>query len=140
MLFSFSVGMSWNWCHSNFALSFYWSKSILVPLNFFGHSGDLWSYKMSLLVFCYWVWWGFVCLVLLACSCAEMLGVRNKKCVNKKYILPTKKKRGMVFCYQNCSSDWEKLLELEAEGLEFAKYLRSLEQFIQTVKGQNNFW
>ena len=56
----------------------------------------------------------------------------------------------MVFCYQNCSdllwekivlnSDREKLLKFEAEGLEFAKFLRSLEQFIQTVKGQNNFW
>ena len=29
-----------------------------------------------------------------------------------------------------CSSDWEKLLKFEAEGREF----------IQTVKGQNNFW
>ena len=28
----------------------------------------------------------------------------------------------------------------EAEGREFAKFLRSLKQFIQTVKGQNNFW
>ena len=50
----------------------------------------------------------------------------------------------MVFCYQNwddytvrkkCSSDLEKL----SEGREFAKFLRSLEKFIQTVKGQNNF-
>ena len=39
-----------------------------------------------------------------------------------------------------CSSDWEKLLKFEAEGQEVAKILRSLEQFIQTVKGQNNFW
>ena len=31
---------------------------------------------------------------------------------------------------KNCSSDREKV----------AKVLRSLEQFIQTVKGQNNFW
>ena len=55
----------------------------------------------------------------------------------------------MVFCYQNCSdlqwekncsSDREKLLEFEAEGREFAKFLRSLEQFIQTVKGQKKFW
>ena len=56
----------------------------------------------------------------------------------------------MVFCYQNCSdlctvtkncsSDREKLLKFEAEGREFAKFFRSLEQFIQTVKGQNNFW
>ena len=48
---------------------------------------------------------------------------------------PTK----MVFCYQNCSSDQEKRLKFEANGREFAKYLRSLEQFIQKMKGQNNF-
>ena len=31
-------------------------------------------------------------------------------------------------------------LEKISEGREFAKFLRSLEQFILTVKGQNNFW
>ena len=31
-------------------------------------------------------------------------------------------------------------MKLEAEGPEFTKILWSLEQFIQTVKGQNNFW
>jgi hypothetical protein len=41
---------------------------------------------------------------------------------------------------KNCSIDWEKLLKLEAESREFPKNFRSLEQFIQTVKGQNNFW
>ena len=41
---------------------------------------------------------------------------------------------------KNWSSDREKLLKFEAEGQEFAKNLRLLEQFIQTVKGQNNFW
>jgi hypothetical protein len=41
---------------------------------------------------------------------------------------------------KKCSSDQEKLLEFEAEGREFAKVLRSLKQFVQTVKGQNNFW
>ena len=41
---------------------------------------------------------------------------------------------------KSCSSDQEKLLKFEAEGREFAKILRWLEQFIQTVKGQNNFW
>ena len=41
---------------------------------------------------------------------------------------------------KKCSSHREKLLKFEAEGREFAKFLRSLEQFIQTVKGQNNFW
>ena len=39
-----------------------------------------------------------------------------------------------------CSSDREKVLKIEAEGREFSNFLRSLEQFIQTVKGQNNFW
>ena len=34
----------------------------------------------------------------------------------------------------------EKNLKFKAEGQEFAKFFRSLEQFIQTVKGQNNFW
>ena len=55
---------------------------------------------------------------------------------------------GMVFCYQNCSdllwekilNDREKLLKFEAEGREFEKFLRSLEQFVGTVKVQNNFW
>ena len=41
---------------------------------------------------------------------------------------------------KNCSSDREKLLKFKAVGREFAKILRSLEQFIQAVKGQNNFW
>ena len=41
---------------------------------------------------------------------------------------------------KNCSSDREKLMKFEAESREFSKFLRSLEQFIQTVKGQNNFW
>ena len=55
-----------------------------------------------------------------------------------------------AFCYQklfwpftvliNCSSDWEKCLKFEAEGGEFAKFLISQEQLIQTVRGQNNFW
>ena len=41
---------------------------------------------------------------------------------------------------KNCSTDQEKLLKFKAEGREFVKFLRSLEQFIQAVKGQNNFW
>ena len=39
---------------------------------------------------------------------------------------------------KNCSSDREIFLKFEAEGQECAKFLRSLEQFIQTVKGQNS--
>ena len=38
---------------------------------------------------------------------------------------------------KNCSCDREKLFKFEAEGREFAKLLRLLEQFIQTMKGQN---
>ena len=48
---------------------------------------------------------------------------------------------------RNCSSDQEKLLKFEAEGQKLLKFeaegqefLRSLEQFAQTVKGQNNIW
>ena len=41
---------------------------------------------------------------------------------------------------KNYSSDREKLLKFKAEGRESAKFSRSLKQFIQTVKGQNNFW
>ena len=36
---------------------------------------------------------------------------------------------------KKCSSDKEKLLKFKAEGLEFAKFLRSLGQLIQTVEG-----
>ena len=39
----------------------------------------------------------------------------------------------------NCPSDRGKLLKFKAEGREFANVLRSQEQFIQTLKGQNNF-
>ena len=48
------------------------------------------------------------------------------------------KNAAMVFCNRNCSerkkcsSDREKLLIIEAEGREFAKILRSLEQFLVT--------
>ena len=48
-----------------------------------------------------------------------------------------------LFCptvRKNCSSDRGKLMKFKAEGREFAKFLRSLEKLIQTVKGQNNFW
>ena len=38
------------------------------------------------------------------------------------------------------SSDQEKLLKFEADGREFAKFLRSLEQFVQTLIGQISFW
>ena len=40
---------------------------------------------------------------------------------------------------KNCSRDQEKLLKFEAEGQVSSKILRSLDQFIQKMKGQNNF-
>ena len=43
-------------------------------------------------------------------------------------------------CEKKCFNDREKLLKFKAEGQELANLLISLEQFIQTVKGQNNFW
>ena len=51
-----------------------------------------------------------------------------------KNILPNLK--NMVFCLQNCSDLlWEKI----SSDRGFANFLRLLEQFIQTVKGQANF-
>ena len=41
---------------------------------------------------------------------------------------------------KNGSTDREKLWKFEAEGQEFANFLRSQDQFIQTEKGQNNCW
>ena len=46
----------------------------------------------------------------------------------------------LTYCENFFSSDREKLLKFDAEGWEFAKFLISLEQYIQTVKGLNNFW
>ena len=37
---------------------------------------------------------------------------------------------------KNCISNREKHLKFEAEGQEFATFLRSLEQFIQTVRSE----
>ena len=41
---------------------------------------------------------------------------------------------------KKCSSDPGIILKVKAEGREFAKILRSLEQIVRIVKGQNNFW
>ena len=57
----------------------------------------------------------------------------------KTYWLRSSLMVNLVFCYKNCSSDRDFFFKFEAEGQEFAKFLRSLEQFIQIVKGQKNF-
>ena len=64
---------------------------------------------------------------------------RKKREGNEKVYFVTK----IVLTYcekKKYSCDQEKLLKFEAEGREFGKILRSLEQFIKTMKGQNNFW
>ena len=61
----------------------------------------------------------------------------NIDMLSKKWYFVTK--IVLTYCEKNCFSDREKLLKFEAEGREFAKNFRLLEQFIQTVKGQNNF-
>ena len=61
----------------------------------------------------------------------KLILVSNNGILLLKLFWPTVRKK--------CSNDLEKLLKSEAEGQEFAKFLRSLEQFIQTVKGQNNY-
>ena len=45
----------------------------------------------------------------------------------------------LTYCEKNCSSDREKLLKFEVEGREFAKILRSLEQFIQIRESSEEF-
>ena len=45
-----------------------------------------------------------------------------------KLFLPTVRKK--------CSIDREQFFKFEAEGREFAKILRSLEQFIRTMRGR----
>ena len=61
---------------------------------------------------------------------------QNKFCLG---IQPQKARNGILLpklfwptVRKKCSSDWEKLLKFEAEGREFAKFLRSLEQFMVT--------
>ena len=46
----------------------------------------------------------------------------------------------VTYCAKKLFTNPGKLLKFKAEGQEFAKLLRSLQQFIQAVKGQNNFW
>ena len=70
-------------------------------------------------------------------SLVSLNNIKLKEKVNNGILLP---KLFWPIVRKNCSSDREKLLKFEDEGQEFAKFLRSLEQFIQTVKGLNNFF
>ena len=46
----------------------------------------------------------------------------------------------LIYCEKKIVLVIENNFLFEAEGQEFSIFLRSLEQFIQTGKGQNNFW
>ena len=62
----------------------------------------------------------------------------NTKNIVKVYFFT---KTVLTYCgKKNCTIDQEKLLKFKAEDQEVSKNLQSLEQFIQTVKGQYNFW
>ena len=69
--------------------------------------------------------------VALECATKVRINVCNNGILIPKLFWSTVRK--------NCSIDREKLLKYKVEGWEFSKCLRSLEKFIQTVKGQNNF-
>ena len=70
-------------------------------------------------------------------SLVSLNNIKLKEKVNNGILLP---KLFWPTVRKKCYSGREKLLNFKAGGQEFAKILRSLERFIQTVKGQNNFW
>ena len=54
----------------------------------------------------------------------------------------------ILFCFRNCSglqwekdgyTDWELILKFKTEGWEFANFLRSSDQFNETMKGHKIF-
>ena len=57
-------------------------------------------------------------------------------CNNKWYFVT---KIVLTYCEKKLFFDQDFFLKFEAEDTEFSKLLRSVEQFIQTVKGQNSF-
>ena len=75
-------------------------------------------------------------------QCAQLhdifIPVIKVRIVYKKWYFVTK--IVLTNCEKKLFYDREKLLKFKAKGREFTKILRSPEQFIQTVKGQNNFW
>ena len=77
--------------------------------------------------------------------------VKNPACINQLLNHKTDRKINnlrlstLVFVTQNFLTYCEKknvlvIKKFEAEGRQVAKSLRSLEQFVRTVKDQNNFW
>ena len=74
----------------------------------------------------------------------------NSNCSNLSYLRNLQEQVEKAFCYQklfwpftvwiNCSSDLKNFANSRPSASNFKKISRSLDQFIQTVKGQNNFW
>ena len=60
-------------------------------------------------------------------------------CKNLNHCNFGNKQYTIVQLRKNCSFDWEKLLKFETEDREFAKHLRSIEQFIQTLQVRTIF-
>ena len=46
----------------------------------------------------------------------------------------------LAYCEKKCSSDQENILKFKLKAENLLTFFRSLKQFIQTVKGQSNFW
>ena len=131
-------------CHSvnSFLFSVCNPLSFIIELYGFNKLYRLWLYQNCIE---HSTWKSIVLLIYIDFCHAKSFAWFVMRKMNKKCFLL----EGMVFCYQNCSDLlWEKivlvirkkLLKFEAEGTLFSKFLRSLEQFIQTVKGQNNSW
>ena len=72
------------------------------------------------------------------CRTVHLKSIKKTLCQKNWYFVT---KIVLTYCDKKIVLLIEKnVCKFEAEGREFAIFLRSLEQFIQTVNGQNNFW
>ena len=102
--------------------------------------GNFWEYPLFLYFSFSLGMWVSGCLNGSPATYPQLLLVYLTSCrrSKKKWYFVTK--IVLTYCDKKLFSDWEKLLKFKADSREFEIFLRSLEQFIQTVKGQNNFW
>ena len=130
-------------CHSvnSFLFSVCNPLSFIIELYGFNKLYRLWLYQNCIE---HSTWKSIVLLIYIDFCHAKSFAWFVMRKMNKKCLLL----EGMVFCYQNCSDLlWEKIVLVIEKNFwnsrlsrEFAKCLRSFEQFFQTVEGQNNFW
>ena len=113
-----------------------WGLGILLRAEFRAHNGfNFIFWKGTFLILCPSI---FTRYSIIQKSCENKNGLRKgkKKIRNgillPRLFLPTVRKKYAI--------NWEKVLKFEAEGREFAIFLKLLEQLIRKVKGQNNFW